>query len=718
MKDVSNFAKMVIEDFTNNPQLKEDEITVIKEFGDSFRSGKFDWETFERFTKDNKHWSIYYLNNNKYKLQENFDKLKEAINRLLDENSPIQERLKDVLSDDGRYKVKGVDIAIYSAILLLAYPNKYALWNNLTVDAVNSILDEGDEKFNDPLKDYVRFNNLVNKIAKDNNLTLWEMDRLWDKVKNKKNNILNNTPQWWIEKTNETGHNINNLLKPPLFDSSLGKALWSPQKSKDGKDIYANMRKIKKNDRVIHLVMDKNNSMVGISKVKEVSEKFEIPQGTHWTETEKNDGYYVILVDFKVISPSIIWEDIRKDHEQDLKNILDKNKGIFYNKNVTLRQGAYLTSAPIDLVKIINEEYYSKTKNNLPYYQETENNNNEINNDTSNIKDQAILKNIILHGPVGTGKTYFAQIIAKGLVSGIIKDIKDIEKLISGNNEIMSKLSDINVEDRLVKVTFHQSYGYEEFIGGIKAKIKNENVVYDFESGIFKNICDKARNDLENNYAIIIDEINRGDISRIFGELITLIEPDKRVGKESEGMSLKIPNFNEEFSVPENLFIIGTMNDSDRSIALLDVALIRRFIFFSINPDLEVIKEWVEKNPFILDKINFENDVVKLLKLLNQNIVITKGEDFQIGHAFFRDIEYTKDDPYETLRQIFVYKIIPLLKEIYLGSDEILYETVLGGILFKKNNDTENPYYIPTNALYDKNDFKNALKNFVGNQNA
>ncbi|HSW61440.1 MAG TPA: AAA family ATPase, partial [bacterium] len=149
-------------------------------------------------------------------------------------------------------------------------------------------------------------------------------------------------------------------------------------------------------------------------------------------------------------------------------------------------------------------------------------------------------------------------------------------------------------------------------------------------------------------YVLIIDEINRGNISRIFGELITLIEEDKRDGK----LTAKLPYSQEDFTVPSNLFIIGTMNTADRSIALLDIALRRRFTFFRFDPRSELVGNTKAK---------------EIMIKLNEEIVKSKGKDFQIGHSYFMKINSD-----EELKAVLTYKIKPLLEEYFVNDNKRL----------------------------------------------
>jgi hypothetical protein len=268
--------------------------------------------------------------------------------------------------------------------------------------------------------------------------------------------------------------------------------------------------------------------------------------------------------------------------------------------------------------------------------------------------------NIILYGPPGTGKTYNTKKIANHIIySKSAITIEDIRKCIEENNtEIMpEKTFDKLKEDGQFQFcTFHQSYGYEEFVEGIKPKFEEKELKYEIKPGIFKNLCEIARKKENKNkkYVFIIDEINRGNISKIFGELITLIEIDKREDGEN-AMKIVLPYSQNEFTIPSNIFIIGTMNTADKSIQQIDTALRRRFDFIEMMPNANLLKN-IEKESIDLDK---------LLQAINERINILLDREHQIGHSEFINLKDLQE-----LNRVFKNKIIPLLQEYFYNDYE------------------------------------------------
>ena len=454
-----------------------------------------------------------------------------------------------------------------------------------------------------------------------------------------------------------------------------------------------------------------------------------------------------------------------------------------------------LLNALTNVYHLTYEKFYKNTENN-----QQNNSDNEGYKMTDDDKKLTYPLNQILYGPPGTGKTY-----------GVVRKALEI---IEGNaSDNRSKFKEYVEKGQIKFITFHQSYGYEEFVEGIKAETKNDNVSYKIEDGAFKSICKRANGDkillkdakeeltedgfkklyknyvdklpifsnnmygkiletptdkqpfylyknnqfsilvkpqnsndpktiscdklikdifhndnygmpsyepviiqdilgqeyesykanhINQNYILIIDEINRGNISKIFGELITLIEPSKRLGADDEIM-VELPYSKEKFGVPSNLYIIGTMNTADRSIALMDTALRRRFEFIEMMPEYDTLNET------IIEGIN----VGEMLKTINERIEYLYDRDHTIGHAYFINVSDLK-----TLANVFKNKILPLLQEYFyddwekirlvLGDSQFIKEKKPANALFKSGTDYINDkilYEIDKEAFYDKQNY-------------
>lgn len=243
----------------------------------------------------------------------------------------------------------------------------------------------------------------------------------------------------------------------------------------------------------------------------------------------------------------------------------------------------------------------------------------------------------------------------------------------TGQEYVRQNLSDVLVvfqqptkevgkaDDFITRVAFHQSYAYEDFVEGFRPVGPNE---IDVVPGKFREVCAQAMGNPGANYVLIIDEINRGNISKIFGELITLLEDDKREGQPGS-FPIELAYSHLKFKVPGNLYIIGTMNTADRSIALLDVALRRRFAFYELLPDSSLL------HGKIIQGENVQVDLEKLLHALNHRIGKELGADYQIGHSYFMRV-FSPD----ALEFAWNNQILPLLKEYFYSQPERLAEVL------------------------------------------
>ena len=269
--------------------------------------------------------------------------------------------------------------------------------------------------------------------------------------------------------------------------------------------------------------------------------------------------------------------------------------------------------------------------------------------------------NTILYGPPGTGKTW--RTVTRAVATIENRSIHEVEQ--EDRAAIKKRFDEQRRANRIEMVTFHQNTTYEDFVEGIRPVLTDAggigtdvptrpesagDVRYELSRGVFRRISERAEQDPHQPYVLIIDEINRGNIARIFGELITLIEDSKRIGRGDEAR-VTLPGSGTDFGVPENLYVVGTMNTADRSIALLDTALRRRFVFEEIMPDAS--------HPDVSPDVSGV-DCRELLKAMNRRITVLLDREHQIGHTYLLRV-----NTLESLAHTFQTRIMPLLQEYF-----------------------------------------------------
>ena len=352
----------------------------------------------------------------------------------------------------------------------------------------------------------------------------------------------------------------------------------------------------------------------------------------HWEEEKRDQGveYQFVKVLFTRIQDPVLGDPYLA--KSDLER-LDDNQQVWFPQS----SGIAIKETTAELLEQSWRQIVEGRKNPRETPQ-------EIRNDA-----QSTL-NTILYGPPGTGKTYHS----------ISRSVEICDGVIPTGQKIQERYTELVSQGRIVFITFHQSYGYEEFVEGIRPFEQDGRVIYRVQDGVLKRLVDRIQDD--SNYVLIIDEINRANISKVLGELITLLEEDKRESAENE-LRIRLPYSGKEFVLPSNLYILGTMNTADRSIALLDTALRRRFHFEEMPPNSELLTEAGQK---------CDMDLPNVLRTINERLEYLVDRDHLIGHAWLM-----KASDRDHLDEIMRRKVIPLIAE-YFYDDWSKVRSVLG----------------------------------------
>ncbi len=549
--------------------------------------------------------------------------------------------------------------------------DKYPLYKNSFYSKYCKLLGRRQSSTNEKYPDYI---NLLNDLINKNIRTDEELLSLYEKAKPPrgyadKNHLL--LAQDLLYRLLDGKRDVPELSKPtPTDDREVGAVVddkagpYSPPEEIeeepqgeqqfwwlnanpgiwsisdfDEKDIQTYTSHNKKgNKRRIYKYfqqLQKGDIMIGYEStpVKQIKALFEVTKGLHTRNGEE-------LIEFEIsekFNVPVHWNELQNNPALASCEVFINNQGSLFK----------LSEEHFDIIReIIDEKNIAVA--------EQEETSKQVKYDYLNDPDKPFIsplvfkqildllkrkKNIILQGPPGVGKTFIARKIAY---------------------EMMGFKNDANIE----MVQFHQSFSYEDFIQGLRPGKQN----FELKNGVFYTFCQKAHAHPDRQFFFIIDEINRGNLSKIFGELMMLIEPDKR----KEKFALKLTYAEDEhdrFYIPENLHIIGTMNTADRSLAIVDYALRRRFAFITLMPDFEEAFQSFARTRNLSPTLI--SHIVNATKRINDEIIkdTNLGAGFQIGHSYFCSYPGKMDEK-TWFNEVVSFEIKPLLEEIWFDDND------------------------------------------------